>query len=423
MTKRMLMSLCALLALGVAQARGPQNHGDEVLEWNRIAFDLVLNQQHPPEQMRFGAILHLAIFEGVNAVSGDHQSTLDTLSPSRGASASAAAVGAAHRVLRTYFPDHAAAFDAARERSLARIPNGPARRAGLEAGEAAAIAVMASRENDGSESPEFYVPGSNDPGEWQPTPSCPPMGGPYLHWGKVKTFVIRNGEQFRLPPPPALNSDRYAEAYQEVLENGARDSKKRPPDRTQVAHFYDTFGDAALWNPIARQLARAKGQSLTENARTFALLNLGLHDLTVALVDTKYHYHFWRPETAIPAAGSDGNDRTMPDASFVPLVTTPCHPSYDSGHAATSAVSREILERAFGGSGHKIVVVNPAMPGIVLRYSELEQITKDIDDARVYGGIHFRFDQTGGGEQGRQVGAYVWQHALKPKCRPEKDKS
>jgi hypothetical protein len=319
-------------------------------------------------------------------------------------------------VLRTYFPDHAATFDAARERSLAKIPEGPARRAGLEAGEAAATAVMAARENDGSDMPEFYVPGSTAPGEWQPTPSCPPMGGPYLHWGKVKTFVIRNGEQFRLPPPPALTSDEYMRAYQEVKGSGGRDSTSRPPDRTQVAQFYETLGDAALWNPIARQLARAERRTLAENARLFALINMGLHDLAVALVETKYHYHFWRPETAIRAAATDGNAGTEPDPSFVPLVTTPCHPSYASGHAATSAVPREILERVFGGSGHRIVVTNPAMPNVVLRYTELAQVADDIDDARVFGGIHFRFDQLGGRKQGREVGAYVWRNALKPRC-------
>jgi hypothetical protein len=195
---------------------------------------------------------------------------------------------------------------------------------------------------------------------------------------------------------------------------GARDSTQRPADRTMVARFYNTFGDAALWNPIARQLARANRQSLSENARLFALINMGMHDLAVALVETKYHYHFWRPETAIPAAGTDGNDATMPNASYQPLVETPCHPSYGSGHAATSGEPREILKRAFGEGGHHIVVRNPQFPDVVYRYSELGQITRDIDDARVFGGIHWRFDQAAGAEQGRRVGAYVWEHGLKP---------
>ena len=252
--------------------------------------------------------------------------------------------------LRTYLPDRAAEFDAARARSLERIPQGPGRDAGIAVGEAAAVAVMASRENDGSETPESFLPDSANPGEWQLTRGCPPEGGVFLHWRKVKPFVIQHVEHFRSAPPPPLNSWRYARAYAEVKAVGARDSKQRPADRTTVAQFYNHYGDAGLWNPVARQLAKARRQTLAENARTFALLNLALHDLTIALVETKYHYHFWRPETAIPAGGTDGNEHTEPDASYVPLIETPCHPSYGSGHAATSGAAREVLERAFGAS-------------------------------------------------------------------------
>ena len=409
--KRMFLGLLAALSLNVANA-----HEDAVLEWNRIAFDLLLDQP-PPLQMRFGAIVQLAVFEGVNSVSGEYQSTVEVPRSSPGASAPAAAVSAAHRVLRRYFPERAAEFDAARNKSLARISAGPAREAGIAAGEAAAMAVMASRENDGAENNQSYLPGSAVPGQWQLTADCPPTGGVFLHWRDVKPFVIRSAAQFRLPPPPALGSTRYARAYTEVMEKGAHDSAQRPPDRTLVAQFYETFGDAGLWNPVARQLARASRQTLSENARTFALMNLALHDLTIALVETKYYYHFWRPETAIGAGATDGNGRTQPDASYVPLIPAPCHPSYPSGHAATSGAAREVLERTFGARDHRIVVTQPAMPGVKLEYSTLEEITDDIDDARVYGGIHFRFDQKGGAEQGRNVGAYVFRQALKPADR------
>ncbi len=409
--KRIFLGVLVALSVTVANA-----HEDAVLEWNRITFDQLLDQP-PPLQMRFGAIVQLAVFEAVNSVDGEYQSTVDLPRSSPGAFAPAAAVSAAHRVLRSYFPERAAEFDAAREKSLARIAAGPARDAGIAAGEAAALAVMASRENDGAENDASYLPGSADPGQWQLTADCPPTGGVFLHWRDVKPFVIRSAEQFRLPPPPSLGSTRYARAYGEVMEKGARDSTQRPPDRTLVAQFYETFGDGGLWNPVARQLARASRQTLAQNARTFALMNLALNDLTIALVETKYHYHFWRPETAIIAGGTDGNDRTQPDASYAPLVPAPCHPSYPSGHAATSGAAREVLERTFGARRHRIVVTQPAMPGVKLEYSTLEEITDDIDDARVYGGIHFRFDQKGGAEQGRNVGAYVFRQAFKPAGR------
>jgi hypothetical protein len=139
-----------------------------------------------------------------------------------------------------------------------------------------------------------------------------------------------------------------------------------------------------------------------------------MSDALVAVFDTKYHYNFWRPQTAILGGAIDGNDRTDPDASFVPFISTPCHPSYPSGNGSTSYAAREVLERAFGRWGHYIIVSTPAVPGVVLKYTRLRDITYDIDDARIYGGIHFRFDQDEGAEQGRQVGAYVYRHSLRP---------
>ncbi|HEX6396843.1 MAG TPA: vanadium-dependent haloperoxidase [Steroidobacteraceae bacterium] len=404
--KRIVPALLFILSFNAAHA-----HEDPVLEWNEIAFR-VLNDLPPPMQMRFGAIVQLAVFEGVNSIDGEYQSLMGIPRAAPGASAPAAAVSAAHRVLRSYFPDRAAEYDAAREKSLARIPDGPGRQAGLAAGEAAAMAVMVSRENDGGEKDESYLPGSTDPGEWQPTRECPPTGGVFLHWQQVKPFVIQRVKSFRSPPPPALHSARYARAYAEVKEKGARNSAQRPADRTTVARFYEALGDAALWNPIARQLAVEARQTLAENAHALALMNVGLHDLTIALLETKYHYRFWRPETAIPAGGTDGNPRTDPDASFLALIPTPCHPSYPSGHAATTGVARELLERIFGMRDHRIVLTHPSMPGVKLEYATLEAVADDIDDARVFGGIHFPFDQSAGREQGRRVGAYVWRHAF-----------
>jgi hypothetical protein len=141
---------------------------------------------------------------------------------------------------------------------------------------------------------------------------------------------------------------------------------------------------------------------------------MALSDAGVAVMETKYHYNFWRPETAIRAAGTDGNQRTDPDPSYLPFVTTPCFPSYPSGHATTSYAAREVLEHTFGGRVHHITLSSPAVPGVKLTYSRLDEITSDIDDARVYGGIHFRFDQEAGAEQGHRLGAYVYRHNLGP---------
>jgi PAP2 superfamily len=363
---------------------------------------------------RFAAITQLAVFEAVNAVTGEHASYLGTVPQARGASAEAAAVSAAHAVLRHYFPDRATLLDAARAKSLARIAGGPAKHLGIETGKAAAALMIAARTNDGSESPEFYLPASSSPGDWQLTPGCPPAGGVFLHARKVRPFALRSADQFRSDPPPELTSARYARDYKEVQSVGSRQSPDRPPDRAAVVKLYAAAGDAVLWNPIARQLAKARKDSVSRNARTLALLNMALTDAGIAVMETKYHYVFWRPETAIVAGDTDGNDRTDPDASFQPFIPAPCFPSYPSGHASTSYAAREVLERIFGRRGHDITVASAAEPDIVLKYTRLKDITTDIDDARVYGGIHFRFDQDGGAEQGRLVGTYVYENRLRP---------
>ncbi|MGH8613932.1 MAG: vanadium-dependent haloperoxidase, partial [Gammaproteobacteria bacterium] len=233
-----------------------------------------------------------------------------------------------------------------------------------------------------------------------------------VHFRNVTPFGIRSADQFRSDPPPALTSRRYTRDYKEVKAVGALDSTARPQDRADVAQFYAVFSDAPLWNTIARQVAAARGKSLSKNARAFALLNMALSDGGVAVLETKYYYNFWRPETAIRDGDRDRNPATDPDPSFAPFVVAPCFPSYPSGHATTSYAAREVIERVYGRGPHSITLLVPDVPGVTLKYTRLRDITDDIDDARVYGGIHFRFDQEEAAEQGRRLGAYVYEHNL-----------
>jgi hypothetical protein len=158
----------------------------------------------------------------------------------------------------------------------------------------------------------------------------------------------------------------------------------------------------------------AAGDSLSENARAFALLNMALSDAAVATFDTKYKYTGWRPETAILMGQTDGNDATDADALFTPLIVAPCFPGYPSAHATLSNAAREVLERLYSARRRSLILSNPAVPGITLRYSKLKEITEDIDDARVYGGIHFRFEQEAGADLGRRVGEYLYKNVLGP---------
>jgi hypothetical protein len=226
-------------------------------------------------------------------------------------------------------------------------------------------------------------------------------------WGDVTPFGLESGSQYRLPAPPALHTGLYANDLNEVKLLGRVDSPVRPPDRTNVARFYAAASPVQVWNSAARQASAAQGKTLSENARILALLGMAMADAAIAGWDTKYHYNFWRPQTAIQNADLDGNDKTDRDADWMPLITTPAHPSYASGHATVSGSAREVLEHAFGKDGHVVMLSHPGVPGVVLEYAAWDEITDDIDDARVYGGIHFRFDQESGAHQGSHVGKYI----------------
>jgi hypothetical protein len=384
---------------------------DVVLEWNAITMATV-SGKIGVEQVRLAAITHLAMFEAVNAITGDFEPYLGTVSAPPHASAEAAAVTAAYTVLVEYVPERTTVLDEARKTSLKRIKDSPGKASGIAAGQAAALAVIDHRAEDGSQATEFYVPMSKDPGQWQLTPNCTD-GGLFLHWRKVTPFGIKRGDQFRPPPPPSLTSRQFTRDYNEVKALGGADSTRRPADRADVARFYAAVQSQTVWNPIARTIAAARRTSLSSNARTFALLNMALNDALIAVMDAKYHYTFWRPETAILAGDTDGNPNTQPDGSFTPFISAPCHPSYPSAHAASSYAGRAILEHIYGGRHRAIRLTSPAVPDVVLHYTRLEDVTDDIDDARIYGGIHYRSDQRVGARQGIRIGEYVIGHNLR----------
>jgi len=404
------IALVATLFFPAGSARADAG-SDVVLQWNAI-METTVSGQNPFAQARIAAITQLAAFEAVNATTGQFDPYLGSISAAPGASPEAAAVSAAHDVLANYVPLAATALDAAATASLAAIPDGQSKQDGIAVGADAAAALIALRSTDGSSPAQFFQPAFADPGVWQPTPGCPPAGGILFHWQNVTPFGIQSNAQFRSAPPPALSSAEYARDYNEVLRVGGVDSAGRPADRADVARLFAALSAAGAWNSVARQLAEGTGTSLTENARILALLNMAISDGLTSSMETKYQSVFWRPETAIRAGDSDGNPGTIRDADFAPLITTPCFPGYPSAHASASYAARAILVRFWGGGGHSLVLSHPALAGMVFSYTSLKQITDDIDDARVYGGIHFRFDQEAGAKQGRKIGQYVYTHNL-----------
>jgi hypothetical protein len=406
--------LMATVLFGAAIAKA-----DVVLDWNVIAVNTAIARgQNPFAQARTAAIVQLAVFESVNAITGEYHPYLGTIVAPPGASADAAAIQAAYRVLRTYFAASAATLDAERANSLASLPDGQAKNDGIATGEAAALAMIALRVNDGSSPPQFKIPGPPVPGEWQATRSCPIVNGIAVgiafQWQNITPFGIPSASEFLLDPPPALPSPEYAKAYNEVMTVGSIDSTERPQDRANVALFYAASSPTLVFNQAVQQVAEEQGRSLSENARALAVVNIAINDSLVASFFNKYHYNFWRPETAIHAGDTDGNPKTSADPGFVPFVTTPCFPSYPSNHGSAANGAAEVMKRIYGEGGHSITLSNPAVPDIVLQYTTFKQITDDISDARVYGGIHFRTDQDAGARLGKAIGRAVYKNNLRP---------
>jgi hypothetical protein len=420
---------------------------DVVLKWNRTAVG-VLTSQTPPltpfHQARFAAIIQLAVFEAVNAITGEYEPYLGspvapTATPVNapfGASADAAAVAAAHRVLVKmlvkYFGGNTVAVDAERAASLAAIADvTPGSKAAGEAvGIAAADKVWDQRElvSDGSSPSTFYTPAAPANGVWAITPNCPvdnvgnPRGGTLLNWRDVRPFGVVTpaaghwSEPFMPGPPPALTSNQYAKDYDEVKAKGALAVAGRPKDREVVARFYGALSPTFLFHTAAQQLAEARGDSLSENARNLALISIATNDSLIASFATKYYYDFWRPVTAIRAGDTDGNGKTEGDINFATFLTTPCFPSYPSNHASGSNGAAETMRRIYGAAGHSITLkaLIAVVGAVELTYTSLKQITDDVDDARIYGGMHFRFDQDAGSKLGRDVATYVYKNNLQP---------
>ena len=397
--------VAAVLFVTPAAARA-----DVVLQWNAIAVGTPAG--NPFNQARVMAATQLAVFEALNAITGGYEPYLGTVVAPAGASADAAVIAAAHKMLKHYAPGSAVMLDAARASSLAAIPDGDAKAAGVTVGEAAAAAMIAARTNDVPPVPEFYAP-STGAGEWQSTPSCAGGGGVLLHWQNLVPFGIANAADFVAGPPPALTSNEYAANFEEVKRVGSKTSTERPQDRSDVARFYAGSSPAYVMNLAARQVAEAQGRSAIHSARALALINMAISDAAVASFATKYRYTLWRPETAIHGAETDGNSKTEADLTWEPYIAAPCFPAYTSNHGSLSGGGAEVLRRVYGAGEHSITMTNVNFPGLVYVYSTFHDITADIADARVYGGIHFRFDQDSGARLGREVGTAVYKGNLR----------
>jgi hypothetical protein len=411
--------LAIVFVTGLVSSPSTAGADDIVLRWNEIAARTA-TATSPFNQARIGAIVQLAVFEAVNAITGEYEPYLNpaTVAPP-GASVEAAVIIAAHKVMTTYFPAAAGALDAARDTDLGAISNGPSKTDGIAVGMAAANAMLALRAADGSAPLTTIVPTLTSSGAYQLTTGC--AASMFYNWQNVTPFGIADAADFLLDPPPGLGSNRYTKDYLEVKTVGANASVYRPADRADVVRLYAVSSPSFVLSMATRQIADVKGTSLSENARALALINMAINDSLVGSYFNKYHYNHWRPETGIRNGATDDNDKTYGEPGFAPFIPTPCFPSYPSNHASGTGGGLEAMRRLFGAAGHDITITNtvPALGGlpsmvITEHYTQLKEIADDVDDARVYGGIHWRYDQHAGSVLGRAIATEVVKNNLRP---------
>src|SRR5262245_14350003 len=416
---RSVVSVSAV-ALSIGIVAGPATAAaDPVLRWNELAAQNASAAN--PVHIRVMAITQLAVFEAVNRITGEYDPYLQpaVVAP-RGASLDAAVITAAHTVLTNYLPDpNDVVLNAARDLDLGAIPDGPAKADGIATGLAAANAIIALADA-GSVPLTTVTPAAPfSPGDYQLTTGC--SAGLFYNWSDVVPFGVPDATVYLLDPPPLLARNQHLKAYEESKTMGAADSIDRPGDRADVARLYAVLSPTSVVSMATRQIAAAKGFSPSENARALALITMAASDSLIASFYNKYFYNLWRPETGIRNGAVDGNDSTDGDPAFATFIPTPCHPSYPSNHASGTSAGLEVMRRLFGAAGHDISITSavPALgslPATVITkyYTQLNEIASDVDDARVYGGIHWRFDQVAGGALGRAIASEVIKNNLRP---------
>jgi len=401
-----LFSCSALTAFLI----GTVAHADVVTEWNNAALDAIRNGHTPPPiASRSLAILHVSIYDAVNGIARTHEPYLVQSAVPASASREAATSTAAHGALVSLFPAAAPSFDALHAAILAAIPDGPQKTAGIVWGEFVANQILAARANDDSDA-IVLPPGGSGPGVWVPTP---PAFLPYLlpQWGFVAPFGMSSSSQFRPPGPPSLDSERYAADYNEVKELGAAVGSTRTEDQTQIALFWadgaGTETPPGHWNSIAQIIGAAQGNTLEENARLFALLNIAMADAAICAWDAKYTFHFWRPVTAIAFA--------EPELNWASFIVTPPFPDYVSGHSTFSGAAATVLALFYGTEDLPFTIGSDFLPGVYRSFPTCLDAAEEAAVSRLYGGIHFRSANEDGLQAGINIGEWAATHYLQPK--------
>jgi hypothetical protein len=412
MKQHTLISFMVLIILGW----GIHARADVITDWNTAALNAIrIDRTSPPVASRALAILHASIYDAVNGISRSHEAYFVPSAVPGRASREAAASAAAHRVLSMLFPNSATAFDMLYATTLAAIRNGPQRAAGVTWGESVAAQILAWRAIDGS-GVLVVPPSGNGPGDWQPTPEA---FLPYLlpQWGFVASFAVPRASAFRPPGPPLLDSARWAADYNEVKAIGRAVGSTRTAEQTEIALFWadgaGTETPPGHWNSIAQNVGERN--TLEENARLFALLNLAMADAAICSWDAKYANNFWRPVTAIRNGDTDRNEATAPDPDWSSLIVTPPFPDYTSGHSTFSGAAATVLALFYGTDNIAFETGSDFRPGVRRSFSSFSAAAQEAALSRLYGGIHYRSASEDGLTSGMAIGMWTFKNYLQPK--------
>ncbi len=410
--------LCAQLN-GSAQTTDAETLSSEnvIVRWNRVLQETISTPgQHPATifPVRSFAVMHAAMFDAVNSIDGSYTPYLTDVPGSKRASQEAAAAQAAHDVLVGLYPARTAVFDAELAASLEGIEENRLEQ-GIRVGRIVAERMLANRANDGWNAPvtPYILPAT--PGNWQPAPAA----AGFTHFPGVVPFAITSNTQFAPAPPPALTSDEYTRSFNEVKELGSATSATRTADQTKIAQLWANVGTPTtvwyVWNNVARTVTASRGATTAETARLFALLNISMHDTLQTTMTSKFQYGLWRPVTAIRRADEDGNPNTAPDVNWTPLLGNPPYPSYAGNHAAIGTSQATILALFFGRDDIAFQHTWDGAGGATRSYNGFNAMANEEERSRVYGGIHFTFDQAAGQSAGRNVANYVFQNLMRPR--------
>jgi hypothetical protein len=384
-----LLALVAVLALGpAASSAAPGDNA--VVHWSGIAASAIAVGRAPASSSVLGGMVHGAMYDAVAAVEGGLEPFATDVTSPPGASADAAVAQAARDMLVVRVPAQAGFVQTAYDAYMASIPDGPAKDAGKSVGAAAAAGMLALRANDHFDDIVPYVQPPPGPGVFEPIAPTPPVD-PKLAF--VQPFTYDSPSDYRPDGPISLMSGRYARDVAELQAYGRVDSSVRTAKQTETVRFH-TEQTFFQFNRTLRDLVNARGLDLRESARLLAYVNVATADTMIACWEAKYHYDRWRPNHAIQRADTDGNRATSPDPTWLPLIVGN-HPEYPSGHACFTGAVTESLHNYFGTKKVRLVISSTAPgAGPPRTYENLDELVEDVENARVWGGLHFRSTMT-----------------------------